>query len=133
MKMASSPLVGSLHDTFSIRLVYEHAPCHSEATERPKNLRFYVSTIFRLRKAARQYPDWRVSSLLWERIEVRGITPSLTLPLSRGRGYVESSPSVAFRIISAKQVLLTLMRLLRAGGPRNDSRKTLPASRTGGL
>ena len=39
---------------------------------------------------------------------------------------VIASPSAALRINSAKQSLLTFMRLLRAYDPRNDNRKALP-------
>ena len=59
------------------------------------------------------------------------IIASFHAPMRRHRQmkiYFQSSPSAALRINSAKQSLLTLItliRLLRACGPRNDNQKTL--------
>ena len=62
---------------------------------------------------------------LTEGLTTSGWGPVRLEALEGRTGYIQSIPSAALRINSAKQSLLALMRLLRACGPRNDNRKAL--------
>ena len=113
--MGCSRLMGSLHNTFSTRLVHEYTSCHSEEAGLPNNLRFFASTMFRFRKTACRYHKLSCIKPLGGGLRRRVSLPS--------RPSLFQGEAVIFR--SAKPSFLTFLRLLRAYRPPNNNRNPL--------